>query len=798
MQGFGEPLLAQEDIDTLFAPLEPPSSVVYSAQGPLPLSAANLERNNDSNAPKADHSHVLTTHPQQLTPRTPLPTSPPSPLSGSPSALRMSATQARALLTAGPYTRKNGAQTVEVTGDVVHFFDTETAAPLPPARVLCVTERVSEDSNDGSVGPSLISGTPIENIGKERRFGRMLLAPQQPSYQPYAPPLESRARTEITLLGVSLLDLNANEAVWADGDCWAAVNPPDVMTPIDSHLNMTVRYAQNLTSPPPIEEMEDEERGRAMSKNTTTASLPSVPAAPTASMQAMLSAEHIPLWRRLFCCAVDLSKAYNSSDPEEEVDYTLPFAVRLIAMVQSTLECYLSGTANDDSYWSEQSCAELVVMLVLAMRRECSFAHPGHCIDIVMYCASRLQATPASLPKVIQQLRRAHASTDPQINGGARSNVDIISHWWAVDKDGSGLLDFAELRELMSRLNSSISVAKLREKLRNFDLDGNNELDFFEFVRFYYALQRREGIAQQVEKVHAQYFGDSNTQGLQHGMRRFLEEVQKEDGANSTTTQNELEMWFGRFAPLPASWERYNFVRYLCSAGNTWNDPAHNAFRKEDMDYPLSAYYINSSHNTYLTGDQLTSVSSVHMYQRALADGGRCIEIDVCAEGGRLMVKHVNTPTMPIRFVDVLNTVRQFAFAKSKYPVIISLENRVDSKRDQEEMARQLKAVLGTALYVKKLDGCDYTHSSFTAHALRGRFLLRSKANCCRALLDLVCAFVLQSRSKQSSYSKPPTTTDLLHNRPCRCKSRPCEASLCWEVPKVYSCVPFFPLPDAS
>ena len=67
------------------------------------------------------------------------------------------------------------------------------------------------------------------------------------------------------------------------------------------------------------------------------------------------------------------------------------------------------------------------------------------------------------------------------------------------------------------------------------------------------------------------------------------------------------------------------FLNYLMSDDN--NIMAKSTLDlSSEMDYPLSHYFINSSHNTYLTGHQLTGKSSVEVYRQCLLAGCRYVE----------------------------------------------------------------------------------------------------------------------------------------------------------------------------
>jgi phosphatidylinositol phospholipase C delta len=49
----------------------------------------------------------------------------------------------------------------------------------------------------------------------------------------------------------------------------------------------------------------------------------------------------------------------------------------------------------------------------------------------------------------------------------------------------------------------------------------------------------------------------------------------------------------------------------------------------QTMDKPLTQYYMASSHNTYLLGNQLNGMSSTEGYKRALISGCRCVECKI-------------------------------------------------------------------------------------------------------------------------------------------------------------------------
>ena len=180
-----------------------------------------------------------------------------------------------------------------------------------------------------------------------------------------------------------------------------------------------------------------------------------------------------------------------------------------------------------------------------------------------------------------------------------------------------------------------------------------------------------------------------------------------------------------RFAPDgTASVEE--FAR-ACLLGEDNFPTRPSAVNEEDMRDELSQYFINSSHNTYLEGDQLFSRATSEAIETALVEGCRVIELD-CYDGGEKgpIVTHGGTAVRPMLFKDAIECIDAYGHAVSEYPVIVTLENHA-SRAVRSVMSGIIRSVFKDKLWVPPGNVEDGLRKWPSPAELKGKIIVRDK-----------------------------------------------------------------------
>ncbi|XP_068023255.1 1-phosphatidylinositol 4,5-bisphosphate phosphodiesterase delta-3 isoform X1 [Melanerpes formicivorus] len=306
----------------------------------------------------------------------------------------------------------------------------------------------------------------------------------------------------------------------------------------------------------------------------------------------------------------------------------------------------------------------------------------------------------------------------------AMSQPEKLDHWihgvlQRADRNKDNKMSFREVKSMLRMINIDMDDGYAYKLFKECDHSGNERLEGRELEEFCRRLLRRP----ELEELFGRYSGEDlvlSAEELQDFLRDQGEEASLRQARaiirtyelNEKARQQDLMMLDG-------------FMMYLLSAAGDIFNQEHTKVH-QDMSQPLCHYFISSSHNTYLTRNQIGGTSSTEAYVRALTAGCRCVELD-CWEGaaGEPVVYHGHTLTSKILFRDVLEAIRDYAFKQSPYPVILSLENHCGLEQ-QATMARHMRAILGDMLLTQPLEGQD-PHSLPSPEQLKGKVLVKGK-----------------------------------------------------------------------
>ncbi|CAL8240638.1 unnamed protein product [Merluccius merluccius] len=308
-------------------------------------------------------------------------------------------------------------------------------------------------------------------------------------------------------------------------------------------------------------------------------------------------------------------------------------------------------------------------------------------------------------------------------NMDAKERLDRwVCDWFnKADKNKDGRMNFKEVRKLLKMMNVDMNEDHAFYLFTMADKSESSSLEIEEFVLFYKMLTQRD----EVWKLFQDYASDGEKLSRSE-LESILRQEQHEGDGSAKLAQELIDHYEpSETARSQGSMSLDGFQLYLCSREGSVFDGAHRDLY-QDMEQPLSHYFLSSSHNTYLLEDQLRGQSSLEAYIQALKRGCRCVEID-CWDGpdGEPVVYHGHTLTTKILFRDVVATISEYAFKASDFPLILSLENHCGVEQ-QRVMARHLEKILGTALLKAPLGG-QLPEQLPSPQDLKGKILMKAK-----------------------------------------------------------------------
>ncbi|KAJ3828363.1 1-phosphatidylinositol-4,5-bisphosphate phosphodiesterase 1 [Lentinula raphanica] len=351
------------------------------------------------------------------------------------------------------------------------------------------------------------------------------------------------------------------------------------------------------------------------------------------------------------------------------------------------------------------------------------------------YKVTHLIAPSSTVFKIWKEsLTKLHAIRQGLMTGDFDNVLrDVVwekQYWKTADHDGDEKLEFENVQELCRRLSLHFSESELRGLFDAADIHKRGYLDYAGYQELVKLLKKRP-------EVQVLYEHISNGKLDLATFKNFMLQIQE-----SKLDDQQIEALFTKYTGTksPSAYPQASITRspdaimtqeafaaFLRSSDNAailnQNNVVHH-----DMTRPISEYFISSSHNTYLIGNQLVGVSTIEGYIRALLHSCRTVELDIYDGSNEPMVYHGKTFTSKVSVREICHAIAKYAFAVSPYPVVISAEMHCGVEQ-QDMVVQIMKDAFGDALISAPVEGRAKITSLPSPEDLRGKVMLKKAKN---------------------------------------------------------------------